>query len=277
MKLSLVIPVYNEEAEIGNCLEAVAALKLPPYEVIVVDNNCQDKTIEIVKRYPFAKIIREKRQGVDFARDAGFNAATGDIIGRIDADTYLPPDWANQLERIFSDKKVAAVSGPAYYKDMPAPVISRRWDTIMRSTASKFGGGNVFLFGTNMALTAAAWQKVRHKVCHIKSLHEDIDLGIHIDRAGMRVLFDKDLIVGMSMRRINDKAVAFYKYLHMIINTYSHHGIDVRYVVYPNIALGMLVYPGMHLMKRAYDPKTHRISIKKFLQNEEIARKNPMA
>ena len=277
MTISLVIPVYNEEGEIGNCLDAVLAQTVPFNEIIVVDNNSSDRSMDVVKKYPAVKIISEAKQGVDFARDAGFNAAIGDIIGRIDADTYLPPDWSSQLLKIFSDEKIGAVSGPAFYKDLPAPAVSRKWDTIVRGTASKLSGTRAFLFGTNMAITRKAWEKVRNEVCHIKSLHEDIDLGIHVDEAGMEVAFDKDLIVGMSMRRVNDGPSDFYKYLHMIIDTYAHHGIDIRYLAYPNIALFMIMYPGMHLMKRAYDPKTNRISIKKFLHNEEIARKNPMA
>ncbi len=275
MKISLVIPVYNEEADIGTCLDAVMAQKSKPYEVIVVDNNSTDRSMQVVEKYPSVKVIQEKRQGVDFARDAGFNAATGDIIGRIDADTYLPADWTQQLERVFKDKNISAVTGPAYYKDMPAPKFSKAFDTIAREMIHKLSEFP-FLFGTNMGIRRSAWLAVKEEVCHIKSLHEDIDLGIHVAKAGMKVIFDRQLVVGMSMRRINDSPSAFYKYLNMSVATYDHHGINMRYLSYPYTIGILAIYPGVRLVKRAYDPTTSRFSFKKFISNHESARKNPM-
>jgi glycosyltransferase involved in cell wall biosynthesis len=276
MTISLVIPVYNEENDIGPCLDAVMAQTVKPLEVIVVDNNSTDKSMEVVKKYPSVKIITETKQGVDFARDTGFNAAKGDVIGRIDADTQLPIDWIENLERIFKDQTVAAVTGPAYYKDMPAPNISKVFDTIAREMAHKYSDFP-FLFGTNMAIRRSAWQAVKDGVCHIKTQHEDIDLGIHVAKAGLKVIFDRNLVVGMSMRRINDSPSKFYKYLHMTIETYDHHGVDIRLLGYPYTIALLAIYPGMRLVKRAYDPASKQFSLKKFINNEESARKNPMA
>ena len=51
MKVSVVIPVYNEEKYIKNCLESLMKQEEKPDEIIVVDNNCTDETINIVKKY----------------------------------------------------------------------------------------------------------------------------------------------------------------------------------------------------------------------------------
>nr|MDQ2973765.1 glycosyltransferase [bacterium] len=67
MTLSLVIPVYNEEYNIKRCLTAIAGQTIMPDEVIVVDNNCVDKTIEIAKSFGFVTVVKEPKQGRTYA------------------------------------------------------------------------------------------------------------------------------------------------------------------------------------------------------------------
>jgi len=52
MKVSVVVPAYNEEAYIGNCLESLTNQKVKPDEIIVVNNNSTDATVKIAKRFP---------------------------------------------------------------------------------------------------------------------------------------------------------------------------------------------------------------------------------
>lgn len=281
MTISLVIPAYNEETDIVDCLDAISQQDELPDEVIVVDNNSTDKTAQMARNFPFVTVIHEDHQGVNFARDAGFNAAKGDIIGRIDVDTYLPPDWVAQLKRVFEDLEVDAVTGPVFYKDMPGRQFGQRVDTairsaVIRSTIDQEDRDIRFLFGTNMALRRSSWQKVRSHVCHRKDMHEDIDLAIHLAEAGEHIAFDKDLVAGMSARRLEDSPQKFYKYIRMNDHTYQEHGIDSSTIKMPLMAI-IGLYPGLKLIRRAYDTETQRLSIKKLLQSEEeVARKNPM-
>jgi glycosyltransferase involved in cell wall biosynthesis len=276
MTISIVIPVYNEEGEIAACLDAVRAQKTKPHEIIVVNNNSTDRTLEILEKYPEIKLIHEERQGVDWARDAGFNAATGDIIGRIDADTYIPPEWTTQLVEIFKDESIAAVTGPAYYKDMPSPAFTRWLDTNVRGAFAKQGDKMPFLFGTNMAVRRSGWETVRDNVCHVKTVHEDIDLGIHLVQAGLKVEYEPELVVGMSLRRVSTGPAEYYKYVDMVRHSYEYHGLSSRAMSIPSIIGMLVIYPGFHLVKRAYDPKTHHLSLKKFIDNPDQIRKNPM-
>src|ERR1700740_396587 len=101
MKISVIIPVYNEATTLDACLTAIARLRPQPFEVIVVDNNSTDNSAAIARSYPFVTVISETRQGVVHARSRGFDAASGDIIGRIDADTLVDPDWTKQIESVF--------------------------------------------------------------------------------------------------------------------------------------------------------------------------------
>lgn len=104
MKISVIIPVYNEEKYIVPCLKSLLKQEEKPDEIIVVDNNCTDKTIPLVRKYP-VKIVKEKKQGIVFARNHGFNIATGDIIARIDADSTAPKNWVQTIKKNFSKEK----------------------------------------------------------------------------------------------------------------------------------------------------------------------------
>src|SRR5579872_3742862 len=115
LTISLVIPAFNEQRHLGACLEAALNQRLPFDEIIVVDNNSTDATIDVATRFPEVTLLREPRQGVVHARNTGFNAAHGEIIARIDADTLLPPDWSAAVQQVFENEAVDAVTGVVQY------------------------------------------------------------------------------------------------------------------------------------------------------------------
>lgn len=94
MKLSIIIPAYNEERRIGKTLEDYASFFTKQYgrefEIIVVLNACRDNTLKVVKRYerqfPQIKHLDFKQGGKGFAVMKGFNLASGKVIGFTDAD-----------------------------------------------------------------------------------------------------------------------------------------------------------------------------------------------
>jgi glycosyltransferase involved in cell wall biosynthesis len=173
MKISIVIPVYNEAEQLGACLEAIARQAVAPHEVLVVDNNSTDATVAVAERYPFARVLREPRQGVVYARDRGFDAARGDIIGRIDADTRLPSGWVAQLQTIFADDSISAVSGPPHYYDFALSGVADAIDWRLRARLSRKLVDCNFLWGANMAVRRTAWQQVRPRLCHCQQSHDD--------------------------------------------------------------------------------------------------------
>ena len=106
MKISIVIPVYNEAEHLADCLNSIARQTTAPHEVIVVDNNSSDSSLAVALSFDFVSVITEPRQGVVHARNTGFNAAKGDLIGRIDADTVLPADWVAKALQIMQEADV---------------------------------------------------------------------------------------------------------------------------------------------------------------------------
>ncbi len=99
--VSIIVPVYNGEKTLAQCLDAVLKQTYPSYEVIVVDNHSTDRTKEIIGSF------QEKSDKVCYvfegyrrrgaARNAGIRVAKGDIIAMIDADCLPPSDWIATL------------------------------------------------------------------------------------------------------------------------------------------------------------------------------------
>ncbi len=94
MKLSIIIPAYNEEKRIGKTLEDYASFFYPLYkknvEIMVVLNGCKDNTLNVVKEYEkkyfIIKHLDFKQAGKGFAIIEGFKKAKGELIGFSDAD-----------------------------------------------------------------------------------------------------------------------------------------------------------------------------------------------
>ena len=120
-RISIVVPAFNEEQYIAACLESLRAqTSETPYEVIVVDNGSTDATAAIARSCG-ATVIVERRRGVCWARQAGFQSAAGEIVVSADADTCYPPGWLSRIERSFErDTEVVAVAGPVRFVNAPA-------------------------------------------------------------------------------------------------------------------------------------------------------------
>lgn len=196
LKLSLIIPVYNEERHIRACLEAVAAQLQPFDEVIVVDNNCSDGTISIAEEFAFVSVVKEKNQGRGHARDAGFRAASGDILGRIDADSRIPPDWSERVRQRFTrDLSLAGLTGIAYTDAIP--YLHRPKTTLFARAYYWFAHadfGTVTMWGATMAVRRDAWLSVANKLNHDdRQMHEDQDLSLHMASRGARIAVDNSL------------------------------------------------------------------------------------
>lgn len=90
MKISVIIPTYNSEKTVEECLLSLNKQTYPPHEIIVVDGKSTDSTIEIVKRFEGVKSII-KRSTVGKARNIGADVATGEILFFFESDCIADP------------------------------------------------------------------------------------------------------------------------------------------------------------------------------------------
>jgi len=210
MKVSVVIPAYNEEKYIRKSLGSVMNQKVEADEIIVVNNNSRDRTEEIALKMG-AKVVREPIQGMTPARNRGFDTAQHEIIARIDADVIVPTNWIKQIKKSFENKNYDAFTGPVTFNDLFAKPTSTLPSKIYLESLRVFSRGNRYLIGPNMILKRNIWLKVRKTVnLDDSKVHEDIDLSLKIIKAGGRIGFDPDLIVQISARRIKKHPESFF-------------------------------------------------------------------
>jgi len=113
-QVSIVIPTLDESACLERTLRQLTILQPPAWEIIVVDGGSQDDTIALTKRclesfnsITKTKVIQCDRRGRSTQMNAGANAATGEILCFLHADTWVPDDVISVIEQTLTDPKIA--------------------------------------------------------------------------------------------------------------------------------------------------------------------------
>jgi glycosyltransferase involved in cell wall biosynthesis len=101
IKLSIVIPVYNDEKEVGKAIASCLAQTERNMELILVDDGSKDNSLSICREYEKmdqrVTVIHQENAGVSVARNAGLCIATGEYIGFVDADDWIEPNMYERL------------------------------------------------------------------------------------------------------------------------------------------------------------------------------------
>ncbi|MDK8171581.1 glycosyltransferase family 2 protein [Curtobacterium citreum] len=200
-RVSVVVPVLDDAALLERCLQALAAQSHPADEVIVVDNGSRDDSAAVA-RAAGARVLVEPERGIARASARGYDAATGDVLVRLDADSVPPPDWIAEALRLLGRPGVVAVTGPGRPHD-GSVLVQRVWDVLyMRPYFVLMWAalGRPPLFGSATAMHRATWTAARSRV-HREDpeVHDDVDLSMAIDPA-LRVVASRRLLVQVSSR-----------------------------------------------------------------------------
>lgn len=101
MKISIIVPIYNVEAYLKKCIDSILNQTMENIEIILVDDGSKDKSGEICDEYKQKDdriaVIHKKNGGLSSARNAGLKIATGELIGFIDSDDWIEPDYFHIL------------------------------------------------------------------------------------------------------------------------------------------------------------------------------------
>lgn len=208
MKISFIIPAFNEERLIGRCLESVIAQdELHDFEVIVVDNGSTDATRSVVEAYPSVRIAYyTDKRGPAAARNEGARNASGELLVFFDADVVVPPDWTTKALRLFEDERLVGVSGPYMYMEFNR--LQRVSETVfywllMFPLGKVLAGlkiGNVAL-GGNFAVRKHAFDAIGGFDATLEFYGDEADLVRRLIRKIGRVDFSRRLWVKSSARR----------------------------------------------------------------------------
>ena len=130
MKISVIVPVYNQEKHIGRCLDSILGQSLEDIEVILVDDGSTDSTPEILRSYqqkdPRITILQQQNLYAGVARNNGLAAAQGDYAIFWDSDDYFAEDALESLYREIIETDADICVGNATKEDVQTGIVRER-------------------------------------------------------------------------------------------------------------------------------------------------------
>jgi cellulose synthase/poly-beta-1,6-N-acetylglucosamine synthase-like glycosyltransferase len=197
--VSVIVPAYNESANIANTVRSLVANDYPRFEVIVVDDGSTDDTGGIVRRLglPGVRVIRQPNAGKPAALNTGIAHARGDLLLLVDGDTVLAPDAIGQLVQRFAEDDVGAVSGNTKVANRRG--LLGRWQHLEYVVGLNLDR-RMFELGECMPTVPGAIGAFRREALTdvggvpATTLAEDTDLTMAVIRAGWRVVYEETAI-----------------------------------------------------------------------------------
>jgi glycosyltransferase involved in cell wall biosynthesis len=219
VRLSFVIPAYNEERYLPACLESILAQTSElgdQVEIIVVNNASSDRTREVALSYPGVTVVDEMRKGLPWARQAGFAASLGELIANVDSDSRLTPGWVKQVLDTFAEferkgKSLVALSGPVVYYDLsPSQLVSVRLFYLLAFVLYALNRyvlrAGSMVQGGNFVLRRDALESIGGFDTSIAFYGEDTDIARRLNRVG-KVVFTFQLKMYSSARRLKKEGM----------------------------------------------------------------------
>ncbi len=199
----------RDDAEaLDACLRRLARQTVRPLEVVVVDNGSTDASARVAVNHG-ARVVVERRPGIPAAAATGYDAAAGDVIARLDADSLPGPRWVERIATRMSDEPdLDALTGTGRFTDLH-PIPGAVATAVYLGAYYVLGHlalGHPPLWGSSMAVRRSAWCEVRRAVARDDAeIHDDLDLAFALGPE-RRVVLDRELRVGVSARSLRGAA-----------------------------------------------------------------------
>jgi GT2 family glycosyltransferase len=188
---SVIVCTRNGSSRIERCLAALSQLTGGGHELIVVDDGSTDGTAGLVAaEFPSARLISTPPLGLSAARNAGAAAAAGEVLAFTDDDCEPDAEWLERLQRVFAERRFAAVGGP----NLPPRPLS--WQEAV-VCAAPGAPSHVMLDdreaehlpGCNLAVTRAAFEAIGGFDPVFVTAGDDVDFCWRLRDAGFRLGF----------------------------------------------------------------------------------------
>ena len=200
LRISIIVPAYNEEKTITSTIQSLQKLVYPNYEIIVVDDGSTDQTYQkaIQTQNSQTRIIHQQNKGKPNALNTGITQSSGDIILTVDADTTLHKDALTKIANHFANNpKIGAIAGNVKIKREPTfinTLQSAEYATginLVRKAQSVLGCVLV-VPGPIAAIKKEAIQKTGG--FSEETFAEDFDITLAILKAGYRIEYEETSI-----------------------------------------------------------------------------------
>ena len=199
-KVAFVVPAYNEENAVGNCLKTLLKCDYQNFEVIVVDDGSTDDTFEEVQKLSTDRRVRvfaQLNHGKWGALNTAIRNTDAEILVCIDADTQVRPDALGHLVKHFSNPRVGAVAGKV--------VVGNRVNLLTRLQALEYVTAQNFERRAHDALNSmlvvpgalGAWRTDALRAAGMYSsdtVTEDADMTVAVNRAGYRITYEDQAV-----------------------------------------------------------------------------------
>jgi glycosyltransferase involved in cell wall biosynthesis len=206
-KISLIIPAYNEEKYLGECLREALKNGGELHEIIVVNNASTDNTKSVAQSFETVKVVDESRKGLTKARQRGFLETEGEILAYNDADTKMPKGWVEKVVKHFEkDETLVCVSGPGIYYDQSSIGKIIAWVYWFVAYIIHFFVGYM-VYGANFAVKKSALEKIGGFDESISFYGEDTNLARRLSKVG-KVKFVLNFYIYNSARRAKSEGLA---------------------------------------------------------------------
>lgn len=202
--ISVVIPVYNEEANIINALDALYSNTVLPNEVIVADGGSTDKTVALIReKYPQVILADNPRKNAAWGRNIGVKRAKGDIIAFTDGDCIVAENWIEKISESFRNNDVDGLGGKILIAP-PINHIEEYWGNLAWNLIMDFGNTpyTVDKRTLNDAFVTANCAYKRRLLVQLKGFSnwfannaEDVDLCWRALESGAKLMYRPDICV----------------------------------------------------------------------------------
>jgi glycosyltransferase involved in cell wall biosynthesis len=204
--ISIIIPNRNGESTIGLCLEAVYRSAYEPFEVIVVDDHSEDRSVAEIERFPCRLVQLDRHSGASAARNAGAAESRGEILFFTDADCLLQADSLAIAADAFSRYGPDVIVGGTYTPDpYDADFFSRFQSLFVNYSETKHTDKADYAAGHAMVIAAATFRRCGGFSEGFLPVAEDVEFSHRLRRAGHRIVIEPRLrvrhIFGFSLYR----------------------------------------------------------------------------
>jgi GT2 family glycosyltransferase len=196
IKISIIVPVYNNPQDLQDCLSAILAASGPDCETIVVDDASTDGTPSVAARMGVKVLRLTKNSGPAAARNYGASHARGKILFFVDADVVVAPGTLERVVKVMeNDPDLAAVFG-SYDAQPRAPGVISQYRNLLHHFVHQNGNSEASTFWAGCgAVRRTVFEKIGgfDPEQFPRPSIEDIELGYRMRHAGYRIFLDKSL------------------------------------------------------------------------------------
>ena len=192
-KVSIVIPAYNEEKNIKDCIKSVLNSNYPKHklEIILVDDGSTDSTLKILKKYKKVKVLAQNHLGKVEALNLGSLNLSNDFILTVDADTILDRECIKELVRPFIDRNVAATTGNNIVKNNSSIIaafqnVEYHHSNLIRNSFSKVFDNGIWFSGSIACYRKSALREIGY--FKKDTMAEDQDIALELKKFNYKTI-----------------------------------------------------------------------------------------